>query len=126
MLASQHWAKRKMGPVGFSYLGSAQCVPALHDPPQPPAMISLGTPPDPFVESPTGLQSPTYMSWYHLLLGHTLHNSAAVDWNAIYLHLPLNTMDQAAGFHAPYWQDILNHPGINDWWEPLIYQNKFD
>jgi predicted acyl esterase len=35
-------------------------------------------------------------------------------------------MDQAGGFRAPYWQDILNHPGIKSWWEPLIYQNKFD
>jgi putative CocE/NonD family hydrolase len=35
-------------------------------------------------------------------------------------------MDEAGGFRAPYWQDILNHPGIDSWWEPLIYQNKFD
>lgn len=124
--AAQPWSSGKVGTVGSSYLGYDQWIAALQHPPHLATMISIVTPPDPFVESPTGLQSPTYMSWYHLLLGHTLHNSAAVDWNAIYLHLPLNTMDQAAGFHAPYWQDILNHPGINDWWEPLIYQNKFD
>jgi len=124
--AAQLWSSGKVGTVGSSYLGYDQWIAAFQHPPHLATMISIVTPPDPFVESPTGLQSPTYMSWYHLLLGHTLHNSGAVDWNAIYLHLPLNTMDQAAGFHAPYWQDILNHPGINAWWEPLIYQNKFD
>jgi uncharacterized protein len=124
--AAQKWSSGKVGTIGSSYLGYDQWIAALQHPPHLTTMIVLVTPPDPFVESPTGLQSPTYMSWYHLLLGHTLHNAAAVDWNALYRHLPLDTMDQAAGFHAPYWQDILNHPGINAWWEPLIYQNKFD
>ena len=124
--AAQRWSSGKVGTIGSSYLGYDQWIAALQQPPHLTTMIVLVTPPDPFVESPTGLQSPTYMSWYHLLIGHTLHNAAGVDWNAIYRHLPLATMDEAAGFHAPYWQEILNHPGINAWWEPLIYQNKFD
>jgi putative CocE/NonD family hydrolase len=124
--AAQPWSNGRVGTTGSSYLGYDQWIAALEHPPHLNTMISIVTPPDPFVESPTGLQSPTYMSWYHLLLGHTLHNAAAVNWNAVYLTLPLSRMDQAAGFHAPYWQDILAHPGINDWWGPLIYQNKFD
>jgi putative CocE/NonD family hydrolase len=124
--AAQKWSNGKVGTIGSSYLGYDQWIAALEQPPHLTTMIVLVTPPDPFVESPTGLQSPTYMSWYHLLIGHTLHNAAGVDWNAVYRHLPLATMDEAAGFHAPYWQEILNHPGIDTWWEPLIYQNKFN
>jgi putative CocE/NonD family hydrolase len=124
--AKQLWSNGKVGTIGASYLGYDQWLAALQQPPHLTTMIVLVTPPDPFVESPTGLQSPTYLSWYHLLLGHTLHAAAAVDWNALYLHLPLATMDKAGGFSAPYWQDILDHPGINSWWGPLIYQNKFD
>jgi len=124
--AKQPWSNGKVGTIGASYLGYDQWLAALQQPPHLTTMIVLVSPPDPFVESPTGLQSPTYLSWYHLLLGHTLHTAAAVDWNALYMHLPLATMDEAGGFHAPYWQDILDHPGINSWWEPLIYQNKFD
>jgi uncharacterized protein len=124
--AKQPWSNGKVGTIGASYLGYDQWLAALQQPPHLTTMIVLVSPPDPFVESPTGLQSPTYLSWYHLLLGHTLHTAAAVDWNALYMHLPLATMDEAGGFHAPYWQDILEHPGINSWWEPLIYQNKFD
>jgi putative CocE/NonD family hydrolase len=124
--AKQPWSSGKIGTIGSSYLGYDQWLAALQQPPHLTTMIVLVTPPDPFVESPTGLQSPSYLSWYHLLLGHTLHNPAAVDWNSLYLHLPLSAMDEAGGFHAPYWHEILNHPGINSWWEPLIYQNKFD
>jgi putative CocE/NonD family hydrolase len=124
--AKQSWSNGSVGTIGSSYLGYDQWLAALQHAPHLTTMIVLVTPPDPFVESPTGLQSPSYLSWYHLLLGHTLHNAAAVDWNALYLHLPLSTMDEAGGFHAPYWQDILNHPGVDSWWEPLIYQNQFD
>jgi len=124
--AKQPWSNGKVGTIGASYLGLDQWLAALQQPPHLTTMIVLVTPPDPFVEAPTGLQSPAYMSWYNLLLGHTLHNLAAVDWNTVYFHLPLSTMDEAAGFHAPYWQEILDHPGINSWWEPLIYQNKYD
>jgi putative CocE/NonD family hydrolase len=124
--AKQPWSNGNVGTIGGSYLGYNQWIAALQHPPHLKAMVVLTTPPDPFVEGPTGLQSPTYISWYHLLLGHTLHNDAAVDWEKLYLTLPLSQMDEAGGFHAPYWQDILNHPGINAWWEPLIYQNKYD
>jgi len=91
--AAQPWSTGKVGTTGSSYLGYDQWIAALQHPPHLATMISIVTPPDPFVESPTGLQSPTYLSWYHLLLGHTLHNAAAVDWNTIYRHLPLNSMD---------------------------------
>ena len=93
--AKQRWSSGKVGTTGSSYLGYDQWLAALQQPPHLATMIVLVTPPDPFVESPTGLQSPSYLSWYHLLLGHTLHNAAAVDWNAVYLHLPLSAMDEA-------------------------------
>jgi putative CocE/NonD family hydrolase len=124
--ASQPWSNGKVGTIGQSYLGYDQWIAAVQQPPHLAAMIVLTTPPDPIVESPTGLPSPTYMSWYNLLLGHTLHNDAAVDWNALYWHLPLDTMDSAGGYHSVYWQEAINHPGINSWWEPLIYQDKYD
>ncbi len=124
--AKQPWSSGKVGTIGQSYLGYDQWIAALQQPPHLTAMIVMTTPPDPMVESPTGLPSPTNMSWYNLLLGHTMHNDVAVDWNALYSHLPLDTMDAAGGYHSVYWQEAINHPGINSWWEPLIYQDKYD
>jgi putative CocE/NonD family hydrolase len=123
--AKQPWSTGKVGTIGASYLGYDQWLAAVHQPPHLATMVVLTTPPDPFVESPTGLQSPTYISLYHFVSGHVLQNMNSVDWNSVYLHLPIYTMDDAVGHHIPYWRDVVDHPGISDWWDPLIYQNKF-
>jgi uncharacterized protein len=124
--AQQPWSTGKVGTIGASYLGYDQWIAALQQPPHLTTMIVMTTPPDPFVESPTGLQSPTYMSWHLLISGHVLHNLASVDWPTVYAHLPIYTMDTAAGLDSPYWRQVVDHPGIDAWWDPLIYQNKYD
>jgi uncharacterized protein len=124
--AGQEWSTGKVATIGQSYVGLDQWIAAVRQPPHLTTMIVLTTPPDPFVEFPTGLDTPANMSWYHLLLGHTLHNADAIDWRTLYLHLPLSTMDATAGFHAPYWQSILDHPGIDPYWDPIVYQDKYD
>ncbi len=124
--AQQPWSTGKTGTLGASYLGYDQWLAAVHQPPHLTTMIVHTTPPDPFVENPTGLQSPAYLSLYHFTTGHVLQNLAAVDWNKTYLHLPLYTMDEAAGLRIQYWKDIIDHAGINSWWDPLIYQSKFN
>ncbi len=124
--AQQPWSTGKVGTIGASYLGYDQWIAALEQPPHLTTMIVMTTPPDPFVESPTGLQSPTYMSWHLLTSGHTLHNLAPVDWPTVYEHLPIYTMDTAAGLDSPYWRQVVDHPGIDAWWDPLIYQNKYE
>ena len=124
--AQQPWSTGKVGTIGASYLGYDQWITALEQPPHLTTMIVMTTPPDPFVESPTGLQSPTYMSWHLLISGHVLHNLAAVDWPSVYAHLPVYTMDTAAGLDSPYWRQVVDHPGIDQWWDPLIYQNKYE
>jgi uncharacterized protein len=124
--AQQPWSTGKVGTIGASYLGYDQWITAVLQPPHLTTMVVMTTPPDPFVESPTGLQSPTYMSWHLLTSGHVLHNLAAVDWPTVYSHLPIYTMDHAAGMDVPYWRQVVDHPGIDQWWDPLIYQNKYD
>jgi len=124
--AQQLWSTGKVGTIGASYLGYDQWIAALEQPPHLTTMIVMTTPPDPFVESPTGLQSPTYMSWHLLTSGHVLHNLAAVDWPTVYEHLPIYTMDKAAGIDSPYWRQVVDHHGIDQWWDPLIYQNKYE
>ncbi len=124
--AQQPWSTGKTGTLGASYLGYDQWLAAVHQPPHLTTMIVHTTPPDPFVENPTGLQSPAYLSLYHFTTGHVLQNLAAVDWNKTYLHLPIYTMDEAAGLRIQYWKDIIDHAGPNSWWDPLMYQSKFN
>ena len=66
----QPWSTGKVGTLGASFVGYDQWLAA-------------------------GLQSPAYLNLYYFTAGHLLQNLATVDWNKLYLHLPLYTMDEA-------------------------------
>lgn len=50
----------------------------------------------------------------------------AIDWSKVHRHLPLSTMDEAAGRPSRHWKEMFAHTQLDQWWEPLRYQNKFD
>lgn len=124
--AKQSWSTGKIGTIGGSYNGRIQWLTALERPPHLTTMIAMVTPSDPFVEWPTGLPIPMGISWYHFTAGRVLQNMDAVDWAKIHRHLPMKTMDEAAGRANRYWKEQFDHPQLDKWWEPLRYQNKFE
>ncbi|MGE5646397.1 MAG: CocE/NonD family hydrolase [Acidobacteriota bacterium] len=124
--AAQPWSNGKVATYGGSYLGRVQWLTAVLQPPHLVAMVPLVSPSDPFAEWPTGLPLPMDISWYHLTAGHVSQNMDAVDWSKVHMHLPLVTMDDAAGRPDPNWKAMFDHPLLDDWWEPLRYQNKYD
>lgn len=124
--AAQPWCNGKVATMGSSYLGAIQWLAALQHPPHLVTMIVRVTPSDPFVEWPTGTQSPIHLCWLHLTAGRANQIMEAVDWDTVYWHLPLLTMDEAAGRHSPTWREQMQHTHRDDYWEPRCYQNKFD
>ena len=124
--AAQAWCDGKVATMGGSYLGHIQWLTALQHPPHLVTMIVLVTPSDPFVEWPTGSQSPMALCWFHYTSGRMNQVMEAVDWNKVYGHLPLMTMDEQAGRANPLWREQLQHTRLDDYWEPLCYQDKFD
>ena len=124
--AKQTWSTGKIGTIGGSYNGRIQWLAALEQPPHLTTMIAMVTPSDPFVEWPTGLPLPMDISWYHFTAGHVSQNMDAVDWPKIHRHLPMKTMDEAAGRPNRYWKEVFEHTQLDQWWEPLRYQNKFE
>ncbi|MGB8648609.1 MAG: CocE/NonD family hydrolase [Anaerolineae bacterium] len=124
--AAQPWCDGKVATLGGSYLGHVQWLAALEQPPHLVTMVVLVTPSDPFVEWPTGTHGPMHLCWLHLTSGRTTKNIDIVDWNAIYEHLPLMTMDEAAGFTSATWREELEHIGRDEYWASLCYQNRFD
>ncbi len=124
--AQQPWSTGKVGTIGGSYLARIQWLTAILQPPHLNTMISMVCPSDPFVEWPTGLPLPMGISWYHFIAGHVRQNMEAVDWAKLHYHLPIFTMDEAAGRPNPYWKEIVEHSKLDAFWEPLCYQNKFD
>jgi putative CocE/NonD family hydrolase len=123
--AAQPWCDGKVATLGGSYLGHIQWLTALQQPPHLVTMIVLVTPSDPFVEWPTGTGSPMDLCWHHYTSGRMNQVMEAVDWEKVYWHLPLLTMDELAGRMNPIWRERLAHARLDDFWEPLCYQQKF-
>lgn len=124
--AVQRWCDGNVGTLGSSYLARVQWLAALEQPPHLRAMIVVVTPSDPFVESPTGTQGPMHLCWLHYTSGRVNQNMDAVDWPRVYEHLPLRTMDEAAGRESAHWREELDHVTLDDYWAPLCYQSRFD
>ena len=87
-------------------------------------MVCMVTPSDPFVECPTGLPWPMQIGWQRLTDGRVPQYTGDVDWGAVFRHRPLATMDEAAGFVSANWRAELQHPTLDDWWEPVRYQHR--
>ncbi len=124
--AAQSWSTGRIGTFGGSYLGKIQWLTALERPPHLATMIVLVTPSDPFVECPTGTPGPMQICWLHMTSGRVEQNADDVDWTPIYEHLPLMTMDEAAGRFSPRWREDLKHTRLDDYWKATCYQDKFD
>ncbi|HZS75578.1 MAG TPA: CocE/NonD family hydrolase [Ktedonobacteraceae bacterium] len=124
--AGQSWSDGNVGTIGSSYPGIIQWLAALEKPPHLKAMVVRVPPSNPFVETPTGVPSPMSLCWLHYVSGHVNQLMEAVDWEQVYTHLPLATMDIQAGRYIPYWHTEIEHSQLDDFWEPLCYQNKFD
>ena len=123
--AVQSWSDGNVGTLGGSYLGRIQWLAAVEQPPHLRAMIPLVSPSDPFVETPTGVESPMHLCWLHLVSGRVTQLMEAVNWTQVYEHLPLITMDTQAGFESDSWRTNMEHPLLDDYWRAICYQDKF-
>jgi len=55
-----------------------------------------------------------------------MQNMHKIEWNGIYDHLPLLTMDELTGREMPYWREEMEHEGLDEWWKKICYQDKFE
>ncbi|MCA1656459.1 MAG: CocE/NonD family hydrolase, partial [Actinobacteria bacterium] len=124
-VASQEWCDGNVATQGASYGGRISWLTALEQPPHLRAMIVSVSPSDPFVEWPTCGETPMSVSWFRLVDRRLMQSAEGIDWTAAYQHLPLQTMDEAAGFSSPNWREALAHTVLDEFWEPLRYQNRF-
>jgi putative CocE/NonD family hydrolase len=124
--AAQGWCDGNVGTLGASYAGRIQWLAALEQPPHLKAMVVLVAPSDPFVEIPTGLPSPMHLCWEHYVSGRVTQPMELVDWEQVYWHLPLLTMDERAGRFNPHWREQITHATLDDYWLPLCYQRRFE
>lgn len=125
-VAEQSWCTGEVGTMGGSYLGRIQWLTALKKPPALKTMIAAVTPSDPFVEWPTGIPTPFHLCWLYMVSGKVMQNVNLLNWEEIYNHLPLYTMDEQTGKTIDRWREEFEHPYLDDWWKRICYQDQFD
>jgi putative CocE/NonD family hydrolase len=123
-LAEREWCTGSVATLGGSYGGLIQWLTAVQKPPALSAMIAMVSPSDPYVEFPTGTSIPMMVSWHRLTAGRMVQHVADVDWESVYRHLPLMTMDEAAGFTSQNWRNQQSHPTLDEFWAPKRYQDR--
>ena len=124
--ALQPWSDGNVGTIGASYGGRIQWLAAIERPPHLRTMVVLVPPSDPFVETPTGTPSPMHICWLHLVSGRALQSMDVVDWQHVYKHLPLVSMDEEIGRRIPAWRLEIEHARLDSYWLPLCYQQHFE
>ena len=123
-LAGQDWSDGVVATRGGSYGGRIQWLTALEKPAHLKAMVVMVTPSDPFVEFPTGPETPMMVSWFRLVDGRVVQNAEVADWTEVYKHLPLLELDERAGFRSRHWREALQHPTLDEFWQPVRYQHR--
>jgi len=121
-IAKQPWSDGKVGMFGTSYLASVQWLAALN---RNPALVAIAPAMSPGnyyrdVAYPGGAFSLLSRArWGVGLAGSRTSMSFPVDWINGIDHLPLETLADSVGFNVRHFQDWLDHPSYDAYWEPL-------
>ena len=121
-LAMQRWSSGKVGMTGGSYLAYLQWMGAQLGSPYLKAMIPYGSPDDHYNTVNTDGTLSLAHAVIDMLVGtsHTMDlnlRSDYFDWEKLYRHLPLRTLDEAMlGSKNPVWQDFMDHPNNDAYW----------
>lgn len=121
-LARQPWCTGEVGTFGGSYEGWAQWAAAKAGPPSLKAMAVSVT------AGKTGRQEIwhqgtlllTTLNWLTAVSGRVVQPTWVSDWKAAFEHLPVSEMPTVLGRDLPLWQEWLEHPGLDDYWRPIL------
>lgn len=118
-IAAQPWCTGKIGMMSGSYGGWTQWAAARERPPHLTTLVSSCAAGKWGEELPwdRGGVSFVMFTWLYMTSGRSAQPTAHVDWNRVFQHLPLRTMDRALGKVIPAWDDWLEHPGLDDYWK---------
>ena len=123
-LGEQPWSTGKIGMTGGSYLGFVQWMGAPLANPYLTTLIPYVSPDDHYDNVfPNGaLQLSNSLNLLAILGNLTANNNNGLrsyfwDWDKLYRHLPIRTMDEAL-FGQPdiLWQDFIDHPDNDHYW----------
>jgi putative CocE/NonD family hydrolase len=128
-IGAQPWSNGKVGMTGGSYGGYVQIAQGVLNSKYLKAMAASVTTSDIFnnwIYIDGTLFLSFAMGWGAVDMdGHVMQYGPAYDWPAVYRHLPVATMDQAASHTNPGFRELLKHPRANDpFWQGVSFENE--
>ncbi len=124
-LAKQPWSNGRVGMMGVSYLGSVQLLAARAKPPH--LVCIVPTAPGGLDGIFNYLGGAVVMAW-HLPWRNTVQgriyqspNAEGVDWDRVFKHRPLLTMDEAFGRITPLYREFLKYPDWDPHWKNVQF-----
>jgi putative CocE/NonD family hydrolase len=116
---AQPWCDGRIGMLGSSYSASATLNTAWTRPPGLCAIAATVMGRDLFKDTVyvNGVPAlPIAVQWALINSGRSTQSNDTTDWEAVWHHLPLGTIDEAAGYRVPFLREWFAHPVYDDYW----------
>ena len=127
-LREQEWCDGRVGMTGNSYCALTQLTAAWTKPPGLLAISPAVMGHDLFkglVYHQGVLNLALAIGWGTGVAGRTAQSNTTTDWDAVFRHLPLATMDEAAGYDLAYFSEWLSHPTYDSYWAAASVEQHF-
>ena len=131
-VVAQPWSNGRVGMFGPSYLGAVQWLLACEGHPALQAIVPNVMPTDLWREAywhDGAFSLALNALWTCLEISSRtsdLDMIPAYDLNAFFRHLPLSTLDEAAGGESLFWRDFLAHSQYSEYWEKKGVHTRLD
>ncbi|MFC3050690.1 CocE/NonD family hydrolase [Kordiimonas pumila] len=128
-IAKQPWSDGRVCMMGVSYLGTVQWLAAKETPPHL-KCIAPTSPGGKFMDELPYSGGAFMMSWALFWLNDTSGhdgqgaNSLTINWDKVFQHRPLLTMDEAMGRKMPMYRDFLTHSTLDDYWKRILLSRE--
>lgn len=128
-LAEEPWANGRVCMMGVSYWATVQWL-AAREQPENLACIAPTSPAGEYVNELPYVGGAFMMAWALNWLNDTSGNisqgpnAASLDWEHIFSHRPLLTMDEAMGRKMRLYREFLQHPTLDDYWGQIKLERE--
>lgn len=124
-VATQPWCDGKVGMMGVSYLGAVQWLAARERPPHL-VCITPTAPSGRYFDELPYIGGAWMMQWALTWLNGVSarmaqENLGSVDWESVFSHRPLITMDEEMGRRMRLYKEWLEHNTIDDYWKRILF-----
>lgn len=131
-IAQQDWCDGHIGMAGRSYVGQTQWLAAATSPPHLTAIVPICSPPDLFFNEPI-FQGAFLLGtgeWLVAMGRRSYQNTNFLDdlfkREQSYLEeLPIAHVPRAAGTSSAWWDEMMRHPNLDDFWKRGSYQESW-